>query len=147
MARVGRLAGALIVETTLSGEAAWFLVGDTKVPCDWAAAGFQRPPDRDAKVVRYVRLVPTGAPTLAGTTLRLAIEGECVAELVAERLLVARNGAVSDRLWRLILGEDDETARDTRGERGEREEIDARWLAEMPARVWNVVRDAVLKCA
>ncbi|GAC1360416.1 MAG: hypothetical protein NVS3B10_14320 [Polyangiales bacterium] len=104
MARVGRLAGAIVVETSLGGEAAWFLVGDTKVPCDWAAAGFARPADRDAKVVRFVRLVPVGTPRLAGPTLRLAIEGETAAELVADRLLIARNGAVSDRLWRMFRG-------------------------------------------
>ena len=141
MARVGRISGALIVATELSGEAAWFLIGDTKVPCDWAAAGFQRPEERDVRVARYVRLVMTGAPTIAGPTLRLSTEGEAAAQLIADRLLVARNGAVSDRLWRLILGEDEEQTRDPR------DEIDARWLSEMPAHVWDVVRDAVLKCA
>jgi len=29
MARVGRLAGAIVVETSIDGERAWFLVGDT----------------------------------------------------------------------------------------------------------------------
>lgn len=144
MARVGRLSGALLVETAMSGEAAWFLVGDTKVPCDWAAAGFQRPPDRDAKIDRYVRLVPTGSPALAAPTLQLFIDGEPAVRLVADRLLVARNGAVSDRLWRLIFGEDETLPG---GARCKTDDVDARWLAEMPAHVWDVIRDAVLKCA
>jgi hypothetical protein len=135
MARVGRIAGALLVETTLRGESAWFVVGDTKVPCDWCAAGFRPTEDRDPKVERYARLVPAGAPSLAAPTLQLSLEGEAAVRLVAERLLIARNGAVSDRLWRLIVGDDDSDA-----------DIDARWLSEMPARVWDAVRDAVLKC-
>ena len=126
----------------MSGEAAWFLVGDTKVPCDWAAAGFERPADRDAKVERYVRLVPIGSPALDAPTLQLFIDGEPAVRVIADRLLVARNGAVSDRLWRLILGEDEANTRSA-----PRDDVDARWLAEMPAHVWDVVRDAVLKCA
>jgi hypothetical protein len=140
MARIGRLAGALVVETAVRGEAAWFLVGDTKVPCDWDAAGFQRPTERDAKAERYVRLVPTAAPSLHGPTLQLFVEGESAARLIADRLLVARNGAVSDRLWRLVLGENDASTPSHAAE------LDARWLAEIPAHVWDVVRDAVLKC-
>jgi precorrin-3B C17-methyltransferase len=137
MARVGRLAGALLLSTFDRGEPAWFLVGDTKVPCDWDAAGFVRPADRDASVARFIRLVPSGDPHLVAPMIEIGIEGEVAARMVADRLLVARNGAVSERLWRLLLGED---------EAATREVIDARWLGEMPTRVWDVVRDAVLKC-
>jgi hypothetical protein len=138
--KVGRLAGALLVETAERGEPAWFLVGETKVPCDWAAAGFAPPPERDLRQVRYVRLEVTGAPALAGRTLALELAGEAAARTLADRLLVARNGSVSERLWRLILGvEDDEN--EAGGER-----LDARWLGEVPARVWDVVKGAVLRC-
>lgn len=136
-ARVGRLSGALLVETHVGGEPAWFLVGDTKAPCDFSAAGLERPAERDPRVTPYVRLVPQGEPGLDGAVLNLAVGGEAAARLVAERLLVPRNGSVSERLWRLIFdaGEDDPEG-----------EMDARWLGEVPARVWDVVRDAVLKC-
>jgi hypothetical protein len=136
-ARIGRLSGALIVETEVSGERAWFLIGDTKVPCDFEAAAFERPPERDARRLPYVRLVPQGNPRLEGATLTLSAGGEGAARLVAERLLVPRNGSVSERLWRLIFGADDDEPSG---------ELDARWLGEMPARIWDVVRDSVLKC-
>ena len=62
MTRAGRLAGAIVVETTMGNEPAWFLVGDTKVPCDFPSAGFARPADRDVKAQRWVRLSPSGEP-------------------------------------------------------------------------------------
>lgn len=51
------------------------------------------------------------------------------------RLVIHRNASVSERLWRLV----------TQGEAEPR--TDARWLGQMPASVWNVVRDGVLKCS
>jgi len=135
MARVGRLAGALIVESLVNGESVWFLVGDTKVPCDWEAAGFKRPEERDVQRVPWVRLSPT-TPSLEGACLRIELEGEPAARCIAERLLIARTGAVSERLWRLIVGEEPSG-----------DELDARWLGETPIHVWDVVRDAVLRCS
>ena len=44
MARVGRLAGALLAET----EGRYFLVGNTKEPCDFRALGVEPPPEIDA---------------------------------------------------------------------------------------------------
>ncbi|MGH2652490.1 MAG: precorrin-3B C(17)-methyltransferase, partial [Actinomycetota bacterium] len=60
--------------------------------------------------------------------------------LLARRFLIERNGSVSDRLWRLVIGADEE------GEGPEEDEIDAQWLAEVPNRVWEIVRDTVLRC-
>jgi hypothetical protein len=140
-AKVFRLSGALLVQTALQGEEAWFLAGDTKTPCDFGAAGFERPVERDPRVVPYVRLVPTGEPMPDGPCLALSIDGEAAARLVAERLLVPRNGSVSERLWRLVLGQDDDDPHDSH-----EDELDARWLGEIPPRIWSVVRDAVLKC-
>ena len=139
MARVGRIAGALIVETVIDDTPAWFLVGDTKVPCDWRAAGFVRPADRDARLETFVRLEARGSPALQGTTLSIALEGEAAARALADRLTVARNGSVSERLWRLILGDEEVEAPTGRA-------IGAAWLCEVPMPVWGVVRDAVLKC-
>jgi hypothetical protein len=140
MARVGRLAGALLLETLTANERAWYLLGDTKVPCNWQAAGFRTPAERDVKHERWVRLVPVGSPALQGTTLEIEAEGEEVAQRVAARLTIDRTGSVSERLWRLVVGEDE--ADDPTSA-----EIAASWLFEMPGPVWDIVRDAVLKCS
>ena len=139
MARVGRLAGGLLLETKLGGQPAWFLVGDTKVPCDWLAAGFGPPPERDVVRDRFIQLEVRGAPALTGTTLSVELEGVDAARAIGERLTVNRNGSVSERLWALILGEDEieePTART----------LPSAWLCDVPTAVWDVVREAVLKC-
>ena len=133
MSRVCRLAGAIVAET----EGQYFLIGNLKRPCDFAAAGFERPP-LDG---RYVPLQRSGEVNLRGPWLAMGVEGEAVARALADRLLIERNGSVSDRLWRLILSDDPDA-----DEPGEDAVIDARWLGEMPPHVWRVVRDAVLKC-
>ena len=136
MARVGRLAGALLAET--GGE--FFLVGNTKEPCDFEAAGFESPGEIDALQRSYIRLMPRREVEVAKPYLTLDLEGEALAALLAERLLIERNASVSDRLWRLLIdpsGEEELTG-------GER--VDARWLAEIPAPIWGIVRDTVLRC-
>jgi hypothetical protein len=45
MARVGRLAGAILAET--GGD--YYLVGNPKQPCDWRAAGFEPPAGIDER--------------------------------------------------------------------------------------------------
>ena len=136
MARVGRLAGALLAET--GGE--FFLVGNTKEPCDFEAAGFESPGEIDALERRYIRLAPRRAVELAAPYLRLELEGEALAALLAERLLIDRNASVSDRMWQLLM---DPTGQE---ELPEDEAVDARWLAEIPAPIWGIVRDTVLRC-
>jgi hypothetical protein len=126
MARVGRLAGALLVET----DGAYFLVGQTKEPCDFAAAGLARHAI-DAPVRPYVALAVTGPVHLGAPWIEMAVEGELLARLLGERLLIERNGSVSERLWRLVLDSGH----------------DARWLGEIPAAVWAIVRDTVLRCS
>jgi len=136
MARVGRLAGAILAES--AGE--FFLVGDTKEPCDFNAAGFEPPGEIDALKLRYIRLVPRRAVELAAPYLTLELEGEALAAMLAERLLIERNASVSERLWRLLI--------DPEGldEPPEGEAVDARWLAGIPAPIWSIVRDTVLRC-
>lgn len=136
MARVGRIAGALLAET--GGE--FFLVGNTKEPCDFDAAGFESPGEIDALERRYIRLAPRRAIELAAPYLSLDLEGEALAALLAERLLIERNASVSDRLWRLLI---DPSGQE---ELPEDEAVDARWLAEIPAPIWGIVRDTVLRC-
>jgi hypothetical protein len=138
MSRVGRLAGAILAET--GGE--FFLVGNLKRPCDFAVAGFEPPAvEIDALARPYVRLGRAGALAVTGPWLTLSLEGEPLLRVLAERLLIERNGSVSDRLWRLILSADpdaDPPPPDA--------VIDARWLGEMPVHLWRLVRETVLKC-
>jgi hypothetical protein len=71
--------------------------------------------------------VPLSAP--------LAIDDgdlDALAKIVHARLVIQRNDSVSERLWRLITADNP-----TR----------AQWLIEVPAQVWEIVRDNVLKCS
>jgi hypothetical protein len=131
-ARVSRLAGAILVESA----GAYFLVGNTKEPCDFAAAGFEPPAEPiDAMVRPFVRLAQVAPISLRTPVLELDLEGTAVAERLAAAFVIERNGSVSERLWRLVLG--DEPA----------DLVDLRWLGQMPIHVWQVVRDTVLKCS
>jgi len=131
MAFVGRLAGALLAST----EGEFFLVGDLKEPCNWAGAGFEPPPQLPGVELPYVRLSPVRAVEVARPLLVMELEGEDLARLLSERLVIRRNGSVSERLWRLVT------------EHEAKPETDARWLAQMPGHVWDLVREAVLRCS
>jgi hypothetical protein len=137
MARIARLAGALLLET----QGRYFLVGNPKGPCDLAAAGFA-PTDGpiDAMVKRWFELDPRGPIRLAAPVLEYGVDGTAAVVRIAEQLLIPRNASVSDRLWRLVVGitdDDDDVP----------EVVDATWLANAPERVWSIVRDAVLRCS
>ncbi|HLH75219.1 MAG TPA: hypothetical protein VKV28_00300 [Candidatus Binataceae bacterium] len=136
MARVGRLAGAILAES----ENEFFLVGNTKEPCDFEAAGFDAPGEIDALKRPYVKLRARGPIELAAPYLTIELEGEALAAMLARRLLIERNGSVSDRLWRLLM---DPSGQDEAPEHGM---VPARWLAEMPSPIWDIVRDTVLRC-
>jgi hypothetical protein len=137
MARVGRLAGAILAESR--GE--YFLVGNTKSPCDWKAAGFEPPVALDAMKTPFVRLARCGEISLGTSHLVLDAEGEDLARALAQRFVIERNGSVSDRLWRLVIQRGDtESTDEPEGA------IDARWLGEIPAPLWQIVRDTVLRC-
>jgi hypothetical protein len=138
VSRVGRLSGAILAET--GGD--YFLVGNLKRPCDFAAAGFERPAQEiDALARPYVRLGRSGALAVPGPWLELTLEGEPLLRVLAERLLIERNGSVSDRLWRLILSADPDADPPP-----PEAVIEARWLGEVPAHLWRMVRETVLKC-
>ncbi len=136
MARVGRIAGAILAET--GGR--YFLVGNTKMPCDWARAGFEAPAEIDAVKRPYLPLVARAPVDIGGVQLTLALEGEELANRLADLFVIRRTGSVSERLWRLVLGGSEEDDVPDAGT------IDARWLGEMPLRVWQVVQDTVLRC-
>jgi hypothetical protein len=57
---------------------------------------------------------------------------EELAQLVHARLVIQRNDSVSERLWRIVTHESA-----TR----------AQWLIDLPAHVWKIVRDNVLRCS
>jgi hypothetical protein len=137
MARVGRLAGALLVET----EGRYFLVGNTKEPCDFRALGVQPPAEIDAHKHAVLPLVASGPIPLGATSLAIALEGEALAERLAACFVIRRTGSVSERLWRLVTGTDEGDDEPPSGV------IDARWLGEMPLSVWRVVQDTVLRCS
>ncbi|HEY0477927.1 MAG TPA: hypothetical protein VGD37_10410 [Kofleriaceae bacterium] len=149
MARVSRIAGAIIAET--AGD--HYLIGNPKQPCDWRAAGFEPPGELDARVRPVVRLARCGDPVLAAPVLELEVEleGEALAMLLAERFVIARTGSVSERLWRLVTGQLDELDGEPHGTINGTIDpraavISARWLGELPAPVWQIVRDTVLRC-
>jgi hypothetical protein len=136
MARVGRLAGAILVHT---GDD-YFLVGNTKEPCNFVLAGFDAPAELDMGAQHYVKLAPRRAVEVPEPCLVLEQEGEALVAALADRLLIKRNQSVSERLWRLLFdpsGDDDSPANGI---------VRARWLTEMPAEIWSIVRDTVLRC-
>jgi hypothetical protein len=136
MARAARLAGAVLAET--GGE--FYLVGNTKQPCDWAAEGFEPPVEIDALARPFIRLAACRRVEMAPPCLSLDVEGEELPRLLARIFVIQRTGAVSDRLWRLVIGQTDEAPS------APPEIISARWLGETPERIWEIVRDSVLRC-
>jgi len=136
MGRAYRLAGAIVAET----HEEHYLVGNTKQPCDFLAHGFEPPAQVDATTRPFARLARAGHVKLGGTFLELDREGEDLARTLADRFLIERNGSVSERLWRLVVGLGDPDANPP--DAG----VDARWLGATPCGIWKVVRDAVLRC-
>ncbi len=136
MALVGRLAGAILAET----EGQFFLVGNPKEPCDFAGVGFEPPGVIDAMARPFTRLAPLRPVPVPLPYLTMDVEGEALARLLVDRFVIQRNGSVSDRLWRLVMDPKREghVAPDSR--------MDARWLGEIPAEIWQIVRETVLKC-
>jgi hypothetical protein len=139
-AELSRLAGALL----LSGDGAFFLIGNTKEPCDWAAAGFERPAEGAAATLRVRRLESLRTVAATGPDcLSVRMNGhsmESIAEILANRLLIHRNASFSERLWRILTGASEENPITPSVER------DVSWLLAMPERVWEIVREAALKC-
>jgi len=136
MARVARIAGAILAQT----HDELYLVGHPKVPCDWAAHGIDPPGEFDARERPFVRLHARSAE-LRAPVLALDVEGEALPQLLARRFLIERTGSISERLWRLTIGESDERDGPVP------DVVDACWLAQMPEPIWTVVKEAVLRCS
>jgi len=136
--QLSRIAGALL----LSGGDAYFLIGNLKEPCDWARVGFEPPPELEpgSSGIRELTAISLATRELCeAVTVDAAgrTAGE-IAVILANRLLIRRNASVSERLWRLLTGTNDENDNPI--------DTDATWLVMMPERVWDVVRDAALRC-
>jgi hypothetical protein len=133
MARVGRFHGALLAES----EGGFFLVGDLKEPADFAAGGFLDPGELQPLQNPFVRLSVSGSPEIVPPYLTTNVEGTELAGRLFHRLVIKRNGSVSERLWNLIFD-----AREYDGQKI----IDADWLLEIPDEIWEIVREQVLRC-
>jgi hypothetical protein len=133
MARIARLAGAILAET----EGRYYLIGDLKEPCDFARAGFDPPGELEPGVPAYRLLSALRSITLEPPVLTTALEGEALARRLSDFLVIKRNGSVSERLWRLVAQPEVHEGK---------AEIDARWLGELPAAIWQIVQDTVLRC-
>ena len=138
-AHITRLAGAILLEN--GGQ--FFLVGNTKQPCDWQQAGFEKPSEIDAVKQAFIPLLAIRPIPVEGQYLVVDSADhstEALAQLLADRFLIRRNGSVSDRLWRIVTNENDENGASSE------QKVDASWLISMPVRIWEIVRDAALKC-
>lgn len=135
MAKIGRIAGGLL----LHSQDQYYLVGNTKEPCDWPAHGFEKPVEIDALSRPVLPLVQLGEVAPVEPVVVERMEGEELGLLLAKRMLIVRNGSVSERLWRLLAQQDDEGNFPPGPLSGD-------WLMEMPDRVWDIVRDTVLRC-
>ncbi|MDH5674396.1 MAG: precorrin-3B C(17)-methyltransferase [Myxococcales bacterium] len=137
MSRVGRLGGAILAET----EGRYFLVGNLKQPCDFEAAGFEAPTQEITGLEPgYIELQAESEIRLSEPHLALELEGEALAQVLADRFIIARNGSVSERLWDLVMQPDDLLPPP------EGPAVPARWLGEIPKEIFGIVRDQVLRC-
>ncbi|HWE27736.1 MAG TPA: precorrin-3B C(17)-methyltransferase [Polyangia bacterium] len=122
MARVGRYKGAIVVDV---GGAQW-LVGNPKEPCAEVPDTVEAP---------YVRALTTTVPLVPGFVVD-GDDGAALASALAGKLVIARNGSVSERLWRLVRGEAQGCG-----------EPRLQWLADIPQPIWDIVREQVLRCS
>ncbi len=135
MAKIGRLAGAILAET--AGR--FYLVGDCKVPCDFEAEGFMPPPaDRSVLTAPYIVLEALGPYTFREPCLSSQLEGEPLAQRLVDSFLIFRNGSVSERLWRYVISQ---------SKKDEAGAYKVDWLMEIPHGVWEMVRDQILRCS
>ena len=133
MAHIGRLAGAIIVES----EGNYYLLGDTKEPCDFQQYGFTAP-DKERLVteIPFIKLEGKLVGDFPTPNLQVPLEGEPLLKKLVTTFLIYRNGSVSERLWGLVLESSDLS----------QPSIPAPWLATMPDDIWDVVRDTLLRC-
>jgi hypothetical protein len=131
----------------LVGDAQAFVVGYPKIPGSFVEIGWENPAEIEAWTGFFQPLCMAAQGTINVATeplsrLRFAYDGElaALAEIVVQRLIIARNGSVSERLWNLCLA-----AKVDRMAQGAPQ--DDTWLIAVPERIWQIVREDVLKCS
>lgn len=137
---VGRLHGALL----LTGDGRYWLIGNTKEPCRWSAHGLEDPGIVDAikNPVIELRATTGQAFEVVGDRLESSHSADQLCGTLIRRMLITRNASVSERLWRLVLGHDVDAFETVGGP----QVAHVDWLCEMPERIWDIVRDTVLRC-
>lgn len=140
MARLGRLAGALLLQCDNPQEQGYYLVGDTKEPCKFPEHGFERPASLDGEPQPFVKLKVIGPVKMNDFYVELPASGEAGVKAIADRLLIVRNCSVSERMWRILTNPEQIEPPPTTSP------VDGAWLMAMPLVVWNIVRDTVLRC-
>jgi len=133
MAELSRMAGAILIKS----REQYFLVGDLKEPCDFNEKGFEDPGSIDPLVKPYTELSVSANPQMSGSVLQVDVEGDELCRIISERLLIKRNGSVSNRLWDLIMD----------GIEKKEPVMKADWLVRMPDNIWNIVREEILRCS
>ena len=133
MSKVGRFHGALLAES----DGVFYMIGDLKEPADYVRAGFVDPGEWQPLQSQFVSLNVARAPVIAPPYFTSILEGDELARKLFHRLVIKRNGSVSERLWNLIFD-----AREYEG----RKVIDADWLLQMPDEIWEIVQEQVLRC-
>lgn len=138
-AHISRLAGAILLEC----DGQFFLIGNTKIPCHWQTEGFEPPAEIDAVKQPVFPLTSRSKATRTFPVLVAQVTGltgEALAQVLADRFLIRRNGSVSERLWRIITRESDDTTSSAEFP------IPIDWLVSMPSDIWEIVRETALKC-
>lgn len=133
MAYIGRLAGAILVQTGREH----YLVGDCKEPCDFEAAGFMPVADRPVLEQPYVLIEALRPVVWKEPYFTTSLEGEELAQKLVDSFLIFRNGSVSERLWRLVM---------IQSKKSPEGSYDINWLCGMPSGIWDMVRDQILRC-
>ncbi len=137
MIRFGRLAGAILLD--YEGEC--YLIGHTKHPCDFGSFGFEavdKDRDQAIKIERLTRKSDSSIRWEESSVIFTLENVSCEDSLtkLSDIFLIRRNNMVSERIWGLLIEELDD----------HQEALSGQWIIESPGVIWDIVRDAVLRC-
>jgi hypothetical protein len=132
MFEVYRFSGAIL----LKKENKFYLIGNLKEPCNFMDYGFESQ-EIDPLKNPYVplKIIDEYKTALLNNPIFIIISNksiEEIAKILSDKLLIKRNGSVSERLWNLIK----ENQKDN----------NITWLIDIPEEIWEIVRENVLKC-
>lgn len=134
MIELYRLAGSILIKS----KNQFYLLGNLKEPCNLNQYGFEQV-DFDALQIPYLKLnIYDESKTiffrdpifiLSNSELR---DIEAILQNLSDKLLIKRNGSVSERLWNLL--------------KNYQKDKNISWIIDIPQEIWDIVRDNVLKC-